>query len=115
MARKKENQIGSAWVATIIILTIIVVMIAAGFVIVFILKKNNTSTQAITAQPASSGQPDIRVSDFDPALANSQKTAILVKHSDSTFDKFIMANTSVNNFIKSLPADDVIISKTPLQ
>ncbi len=74
-----------------------------------ILTASQTNSTSVSPQ---SNRPDIRVTDMAPQLPNSQKTAIVVMHSDSSYEKFILPNGAVAAYIKNLPEGDTVISQT---
>lgn len=74
---------------------------------------NTIPTQMPQPQLTPIGKPQIKVSDLSPEVPNSQKTVILVQHSDSSREKFIMKTDLVAGYIKSLPEGEKVISQTP--
>jgi len=89
---------------------IIILLIIAGGVIWGVLQINATTPPPI----AQTGQPSMKVTDYSQGVRDSQKTAVVVEHSDSAYEKFLLSNTMVDNFVQHLPQGDKVVSKTPL-
>jgi hypothetical protein len=71
-----------------------------------------TPTEASTPTPGDP-TPTIEVKDFAPPMPMSQKTTIIIRHSDSSESKYLVPTNLVETYIKSLPAGDEIVSKSP--
>ena len=105
-----NKQIPKGNITVYITLIIIVLLIIAG---IFWVNSRNSIKQPDTTQQTN--QPQIKVTDYSGGIPQNQKTAVLIEHSDSTFEKIILPSAGVDNFIKNLPAEDKFISKTPFK
>ena len=81
--------------------------------IILILVMRSSVHPVATNSPKQS--PQVTTTDLAPSIPNGQKTAILIMHGDSSYEKFIVANSVKTSFIKSLPTDDKVISQTPIK
>ena len=91
----------------------IVVLIFLMGVGIFLVSTHGTEKKQSIAD-TTTNRPDVKVTDYAQGSPQSQKTAVLVEHSDSTFEKFIMLNTMVDDYVKHLPPGEKVVSKTPL-
>jgi hypothetical protein len=81
---------------------------------IFWLSTNKTDKPQQATSTTQGGAPEIKVTDYSQGAPANQKTAVLVEHSDSTFEKFLMLNTMVDSYIQHLPPGDKVVSKTPM-
>jgi hypothetical protein len=93
-----------------IMFIIIIVLILGGFLWFYL--HNSTKQQNISQE---TNQPAIKVTDYSQGVPQNQKTVVLIQHSDSSYEKIILSNTAADNFVKKLPEDDKLVSKTPLK
>lgn len=63
-------------------------------------------------QTNSINEPAMKVTDYSQGAPANQKTAIIIKHDDSRFEKIIVPSDSKNTFIKSLPPSDTVAGVT---
>jgi hypothetical protein len=108
----RRLQRGSITVWIIVIAMIL--FLAGGFVWLYF--RDHASSQTQTAEKTgTTGQPQIKVTDFSQGTSANEKTAVLVEHSDSTFEKFILDNGMVASYVKGLPPGEKVVSQTPLK
>lgn len=93
------------------LIVIIIIFASAGIIWFYFETKTN---QNISKNITQSQTPSAKITDLAPGIPNSQKTAILVMHSDSSYEKFLLHTANVSNFIKSLPEGDRVISQSAL-
>lgn len=96
---------------TAIIVVVVCIILGSA---VFFLSRHLSSQSPAASQSLSQPTPTIKTTDLAPGIADNQKTAVEVMHGDSSYEKFIVANSILPNFLNSLPKDDRIISQTPL-
>lgn len=94
----------------IVLLVVVIVVLLLGLGAFYVVM----SYKQPTAAPIAPSAPQVKTTDLAPQTPDKQKTAILVMHADSSYEKFLVPSGIVANFLKSLPADDKIISETPL-
>lgn len=102
------HQKGFSSVALIVAIVVILVI----FLSIAVIAISHRSATPTIAPAQNTGQPSEKVTDMAPAVPNTQKTAIVVQHSDSSFEKFLVPNAAVEGYIKSLPEGDKVVSKT---
>lgn len=93
-------------------LVVFIAILLVAFLSVAVVAVSRRSTPAPV--DSGTGQPSEKITDMAPSLPNNQKTAVVVMHSDSSYEKFLVPNTTVDSYANSLPTGDKIISKTPL-
>lgn len=103
----RRNGSAAIW----IVITVLIVFIA-GIGVWFFLR--NQYRPPVVSQ-TETNQPSVKVTDLSGGVPPNQTTAVLVEHSDSTFEKFILSNGAADSFVAHLPAGDHLISKTPLK
>ena len=101
---KKINGFSSIW----IILSAFILLVVTGSFFYFH-SPSNTNTQQ-TGQMGD-GNPTVTVNDMAPSLSDTEKTAILIRHSDSSYEKVIIPNEKVNTYITNLPDGDTVVGK----
>ena len=107
--------------AAVVILIIVVGLAILGMVNYIFFKSSlhkslSTNTQTVqptNAPPSPTPTIAVDVKDFAPAMPMSQKTTILIQHSDSSETKYIVPTSMSDTYIRSLPMGDKIISKSP--
>lgn len=106
MSKELVRGFSAMWFAISIGILLIIFLSVAVFV----------ASHHVSPSPATtnSGQPSEKVTDMAPTLPNKEKTAIVVMHSDSSYEKFLVPNITVDSYTKSLPEGDKVISQTPL-
>jgi hypothetical protein len=90
----------------------VLILLMSGGIFWISTHKADKPQQAASA--TSGGAPDIKVTDFSQGASANEKTAVLVEHSDSTFEKFILDNAMVDSYVKGLPPGEKVVSKTPM-
>lgn len=103
---------GFSAIGTLVFLFIIILVVIGGIVLYY---RSNLTTHTSNVVNNQIQTPNTKTTDLAPGTPNLQKTAVLVMHSDSTYEKFLMNNDTVSNFIKSLPEGDKVISTTILK
>lgn len=116
---------GAGKMKGLIIKIVVVFVILIVLFVIGSLWAANSSKPATTAVPApttppvstesSGGVPAVKETDLAPGLPNNQKTAVTVRNPDSTEEKFIMQNDTVEAYINALPPGVTFVSVTPLQ
>ena len=97
---------GAAWV----IILVCVCIIAIGMLgFIFFVSSNHNSAASSDASAAIS--PTIPVKDFAPNLPITQKTTVMIQHSDSSFEKYVIPTNEVDMIVKNLPEGDHVVSK----
>jgi hypothetical protein len=98
-----------------LVLLIIIGFITLGMV-AFIFSKSIKfipQTAALSPTPtAGNSTPTIEVKDYAPKIPMSQKTTILIRHSDSSESKYIVPVSMTDTYIRSLPMGDEVVSKS---
>ena len=104
--------------STVFLLTIIFIGFVILGMVAFIYSKSikfTPQTSALAPTPtAQVPTPTLamEVKDFAPALPMSQKTTIIIRHSDSSESKYIVPTTLIDTYIRSLPPGDEVVSKS---
>ncbi|HSW97596.1 MAG TPA: hypothetical protein VLF89_07260 [Candidatus Saccharimonadales bacterium] len=90
-------------------------VIFIGLFLVIFLSVAVFATSHLTSKtrvPSEYEHPTVKETDIAPSVPKSDKTAIVVRHADSSYEKFLVPNATADVYIKSLPEGDVVISQT---
>ncbi len=99
-------------------LIICIAMIVGIFVLstgIFLVTHKGIFVSSTNSMEKQSDIPQMKITDLAPSVSYFQKSAVVVEHSDSSFEKFLLPTTSVNTFIAALPKGDKFISKEALR
>lgn len=107
------KQRGNVILWIIIIIVILLILGVGGYYALKSSSANQTATAA--KQSEDNGIPQAKIDDMAPNIPRSQKTEIMTMQPDSTYEEFLVPNTNVDTFIKTLPKDVTVVSKKPLQ
>gem|GEM_PF-3159642 len=96
-----------------LLIFIVIVVIFTGGVFVWIFTgKQSSHAVNQTAQQAHYATPTMKVTDFSQGVPEGEKTVIIVRHSDSSLEKYILSTAEAAAFIKRLPPGDTLVSQT---
>ncbi|HSW88220.1 MAG TPA: hypothetical protein VLG12_03595 [Candidatus Saccharimonadales bacterium] len=104
MQKRLQNGFSAKWLLLFISVFLIIFLSVAVFAI------SHRTVQPPTVSDYA--QPSAKTTDLAPGTPNTGKTAIVVRHSDSSYEKFLVPNATVDSYIKSLPQGDTVISQT---
>jgi predicted RND superfamily exporter protein len=104
MQKQSQRGFSMKWLLIFIAIFLIIFLSVAVFAI------SHRSVQAPAVPDYT--QPSAKTTDLAPGSPNADKTAIMVRHSDSSYEKFLVPNATVDSYIKSLPSGDTVISQT---
>ena len=98
--KNKTPLIAGTAIALILILSIIIIINGQRNSHVLTLPAHQDNTTAATPTP--------KVTDTAPSVPSNQKARIIVHHSDSSFETFLIPTTNINLFKNSLQPGDTI-------
>jgi len=99
--------------STVVVLIIVGVLIIAMIVGIIAMSKKSSSKISPAAQSENNGVPSMKTTDMASHVPFSQKTTLIVEHSDSSFEKFLLPSDAVTGFIMALPKGDKVVGTTP--
>jgi flagellar basal body-associated protein FliL len=95
----------------ILFLLAIVMIIIAG-ILIYLMYFTTTLTKQTISIPQVFVTPSPPTTDTAPGMPISQKEHVLVHHSDSTFEIFLVPTSTIDTFMKTLPKGDTVVSTT---
>ncbi|HSW97014.1 MAG TPA: hypothetical protein VLF89_04270 [Candidatus Saccharimonadales bacterium] len=104
MQKRLQSGFSIKWLLIFIAVFLIIFLGVAFFAI-----SHRTVQQPTVSDYA---QPTTKTTDLAPGIPNTGRTAIVVRHSDSSYEKFLVPNATVDSYIKSLLQGDTVISQT---
>lgn len=111
----REETASKNWLFPGIILSLsllILLLVGYSLFVVFHKANVNVSSAAVpTSMPTNT--PQMKITDLAPGVSASQKTVLVVQHSDSSMEKIIIKSDLVSGYIKSLPEGERVVSQVP--
>lgn len=94
------------------IIFIIFLLIFGISICIFLLRKNTIQPIQTIQMQLPDETPTPEIVDTAPSVPASQKTKILVHHSDSTFSLYLVPVGAVEAYEKTLPVGDSVVKQT---